>query len=328
MIASKENIFKKVLMAAVMLIMLLWALNLYAVTAEYVIRPEVEIASDKISFKDILTDESLSNLNHDLNVLLGNSPAPGKSRKISRSFIVMRLKNSSVNTSQLVLEGSNYVTVKRKAYVVPVEQIKRAATEFIKKKYDLLDQKMIVEIKNLKNDIYLPGKNYKIAVSETGRAGNKSNISLKMEFTLEGKLNACFKKNIVATALLEKEVVVSSRSTSPGKEFNSNNVELVKKNVALFSSYCDSLDALKGKVSRSYIGAGQIIGADLLEQKMLIRKKDFVSATIRKGAMNVSLKLRAVEDGSLDDEIRLFNPLNREYYYGIVIGPDKVKVNI
>ncbi len=96
----------------------------------------------------------------------------------------------------------------------------------------------------------------------------------------------------------------------------------------LQTSPITDLTAIKGKVARRILRAGQAIYEENLENIGFVKRGQMVEAEMRKGEMAVKTKMRALGQGAAGEAITVQHLLTRKTFEGVVLGPGRVGVSL
>jgi flagella basal body P-ring formation protein FlgA len=83
---------------------------------------------------------------------------------------------------------------------------------------------------------------------------------------------------------------------------------------------------LLGKAAKQSIVANTVIRQDMVRLPLAVRKNTIVTVTYQTGALSISHQVRALEDGSLGDAVRVSNTQTNRIFDTTVIGNDLVAV--
>jgi flagella basal body P-ring formation protein FlgA len=84
-------------------------------------------------------------------------------------------------------------------------------------------------------------------------------------------------------------------------------------------------DQLIGKRVERLIQAQTIIHAGMVKSPVLVRKNSLVTITYETGSMLISNQVKALEDGAMDEVIRVQNSQSNRIIDAVVVGSDHVQ---
>ncbi len=296
---------------------------------ELLLKPAITIQDEIVYLKDIILRESLddicaSDINETLSIGLCKSPQPGRSHQLSRTFIVMKLKNNNVDTSLITFGGAKAIDVTRASTIYTQDEMKEFISSFLFEKYEINPDGSKIILENIREDIVLPLGEYSVSVEEKRYGLKDGKLLAKLLFMSEGKV---YRKKVVNIRILNKEkIVVVTRDIDAGDDIGENSVVLEERYVEYGSSICKSLDDVIGKVSTVKFVSGEYIDEKYIEEKPVIKKGDTVTAVFTQKNMTVLLKLRALEDGLCGDVIKLYCKSTNKHLFGKICSHNQVEV--
>lgn len=122
-------------------------------------------------------------------------------------------------------------------------------------------------------------------------------------------------------------VVTSNRPLARNSVVSSNDVRLTEQDVIRMNGdYFVNLADVIGKQARRPIGSDQVINSRMIEAALAVKRGDQVSLESRRGSLVIRTVGVAVEDGNLNQQIRVLNEQSGNEVRAIVIAPGRVQV--
>ncbi|MBN1275864.1 MAG: flagellar basal body P-ring formation protein FlgA [Deltaproteobacteria bacterium] len=287
----------------------------------------VEINNSEILLKDIAEikggDPSLTEKIQD--IAIGRSPLPGKSRRIDRSFINLRLKQNSIDLNQVRLEGEDQVEVLRGFIEVSRTRINDIVLEYIYKNNPWEKNRLTVKSVDVKNSVILPkGKTSCRVIVPKGK-----NFLGTLPLTLVFEVNGEQQRSIYITADLEvlTEVVIASRPLKRRTVITEDDVRIQEMDLAVLSAntVLKSEDVL-GKRTKREISPNMVFRTDLIEVPPVIKKGDTVMIIAESDSIKISMIGAARDEGCIGERIRVENIDSKKFIYAEILDPKTVKV--
>ena len=123
------------------------------------------------------------------------------------------------------------------------------------------------------------------------------------------------------------DIAVSTRPLPRNSIIGANDVHLMELDVIrLNGDYFLQLSDVIGKQVRRPIGSDQVINSRMIEAALAIKRGDHVSLESRRGSLVIRTQGIALEDGNLNQQIRVQNEQSGNEVRAIVIAPGKVQV--
>ncbi len=131
----------------------------------------------------------------------------------------------------------------------------------------------------------------------------------------------------VNVATLEP-VVVAARALARGQTIAAGDLRLEKRDTSrLHRAYFTDIAGLLGQRTRRQVAAGRLLHPGLVERRRLVRRGTLVQLLARHGALQVRVKGKALEDGTLGDRIRVRNTASGRTVTGEVVASGVVAVS-
>ncbi|WP_263080838.1 flagellar basal body P-ring formation chaperone FlgA [Endozoicomonas sp. Mp262] len=120
-------------------------------------------------------------------------------------------------------------------------------------------------------------------------------------------------------------VLVSRKTISSSHTVNGKDVGLVEMDLAdLPDNYLTSVKEVIGKKLRYRVSAGKVITSDLLERELLVNKGDKVVIEFHSTGLHVKMSGIALEDGELNEQIKVRNAESGKIIDGLIMEAGKV----
>jgi len=209
-------------------------------------------------------------------------------------------------------------------YSLSSEQLEADICDFLRKRYHLEGELAIYPLTPLQ-DLVLSDAEYELVFTSLPASQLNSQISVRFQIECGGRIVARY-----ATAMRVEhwEPAYVARSTLDRRHPLSLGdvaivpVDTLRERLPLMST--DEPINLYEVVNR--ITAGEPILAKQLTLRPQIRRGELVEVSADEGALSVSLKAIALEDGNTGDFIRMRNPLSRKEFQAQITNENSVRV--
>ena len=119
------------------------------------------------------------------------------------------------------------------------------------------------------------------------------------------------------------EVLISKRDINPGERLNKRNVE--KKRVYL--SRCTQVkEPIENFVAGTSIKKGEIIKRSDLRKRFLVKRGEKIRVYYERGNIFIVFDGKALDNGFMNEEVRILPPFSDRVIKGKVIGEGTVKI--
>jgi len=291
------------------------------VSAQVVQIPEqVEVSSDTLVLSDIAgIDAQSAEL---AQIPIGHAPYPGHYRWLKRVDLERYLRKWGVDLRLIQIEMKDPVLITRASQGVPRELIRRAVESFLK--MERPDLEFLIEKINFPGQVILPEGDISIHVNLAGGLVHLDQISLKLDFFVEGER---YKSQWTRVALRARVLaVVTSRDVPYGYRLQSPDLVLREKELHRLDEFLTQIDGAVGNVTKRRLQAGEIVRRQDLKRPILVKRGDDVTVVARGNSFIVSTLGRARDGGSMGDYIQIENLQSKQTLRGIIVGERKVQV--
>ena len=168
------------------------------------------------------------------NIYITTAPGPGKTRRISSSYIRTRLSQNNIPLKKLVINASPELTIKRSCVEVSKSLIEKAVLEYIFKNmpWDKNDTK--IKKITVSHRVVLPSGKITFRVEAFRDNKFRSNMTLPVQFYVDRKPL----RKIWVTVSLEvmKEVIVATRPLGRYQAITKNDIALKHVDITRLTS--------------------------------------------------------------------------------------------
>jgi len=259
-------------------------------------------------------------------VVIGRSPLPGKSRYINREYIKLRLKQSDIDLTKLVIQISEKIKVSRSFVEISREEIKKIVSDYIYGK-ELWDKNntRIINIQTSRLQLLPRGRiTYKVIPPKVMRG--MGTIPLSILFFVDGESY----KKVKATVKIQifKEVVVTKKPLGRYRTITQDDVYMQKMDITnlpndIITNYKDVL----GKRVRRNIWAKVVLRAEYIEFPPLVKRGDTVLIVAESEKMKITAMGEVRKSGRRGERVKVINLNSNKRIFARVIDENTVKVD-
>lgn len=323
---TKQATLGRIGKACVVVILLMSiALIAKAESAVIVLKEAVTINTAVIHLRDIVAPDAIREIKADLlNAELCKAPQPGRRRHLSRSFIVMKLKNKEKDTQSLSFDGARGVDVTRCASVLSLLEVENAVKDNICGQYGLDKKNIRITFENMSKDIVLPDENFCLSIEEasSGFRNGRYRVYLIIQFK-----NGYKQKKFISAKVEEKQkVVCSSAFIKTGEILKEEDLLLCERFVNPSDSFFTVCENVSGKEARIDIAEGEQVHPRMIVERPVVARGAYVEAVIKKTGMNVTLGLTMLEAAKEGHVARAYSSSLQKQFKVKVISQDRVEV--
>jgi len=288
----------------------------------------VEIEDDKILLGKIavIKGEDSEFIQKLRNIVVGRSPLPGKTRRIDEHYIKIRLKQSGVDLSGIILDVPEKNEISRGFIEISGEKIEKMALDFIYKKIPYEKNRARVKKIRANRSVVLPKGKVTYKVVPPPNMDFFGLIPLSVVFNVNG----LFQKKVLVSVDIEvlTEVIVTKRPFGRYKIITKDDICLQKMDISnLPSNIITSPEDVLGKRAKRAIDAKTVLRADLIEFPPLVRRGDIVSIIAESDGLKITVLGEVKKKGRMGERIRVVNLDSKKGIYARVLDSNTVKVD-
>ena len=322
------NLEKRFIITIFLSLLILFILKAFLHSEKIIIvklRQNVVVNKDNVYLKDIAIVIGNKKLN---SLFITKSPSPSNSIYLNKNFIYQKIKTYLKN-GKISIYGPENIKITRNYYLYPKEIIDKLCINFLKQhEKEIFKENKWDIIKIISPErIILPYKNVDVrVVFNENKIFNR--IVLNLLFLKQNEEKILTKVNAIIFVKIYKKVLVAKFNIPYRKKLFPDMFEV--KEVAVTNPnlhYVKSLKDIVGKISARFIKEGELLTEDMIKSPPLVRRGDLVQviATDGKGIV-ISTIGKALDNGFLNNTIRIMNIKSGKVFIGEVRGEDKVIV--
>ncbi|HSR67154.1 MAG TPA: flagellar basal body P-ring formation chaperone FlgA [Acidobacteriota bacterium] len=298
----------------------LWLSSLSWVQAQTIrVAAQAEIDAETLVLGDIA---SITPETSELAAIpLGYAPYAGNYRWINRSEIegLLRKWGRRLSDVDLVMEEDR-VLVTRSSRLVSAAELEEAVRAHFE------PQGYRVVAVQAPSDLVLPKGELEIAVEPPNRLSNFSNLSVKLNLMLDGRLQRSQWARVSLS--LDRPVVVAAGDLPAGHRITASDVRLQQREIQRSGEYFSDAQAVVGTITRRFFAADQPLSGRFLHRPDMVRNGDIVTLVARGPHFMVSTTGRAKGGGKLGDQIAVENLQSKTIVRAVISGEKEVQVNL
>ena len=303
---SAISILVKIIMIASILLSFNFEADAQNIKTSLNLLESVSISSEKIYLADLV---DLSDLNEELvqrleRVVVGSAPLPGRSRRVSRSLIVTRLKKENLE-DKLTLSGEGGVEVVREYNSISGSMIAELLKQFAYDNFISEVKEIRIEVLNRPNDIIIPSFSTSISfempkgVIKQGRSIIYVIVSSESGYT----------KRIPITVNVRtfEDVLISRHQLNRNSDLKAEDVkvELRETTKAGSNKYVTSIEDVKSMSLVRGVSMNRILRFDMFRIPPMITRGSQLDLMIITKNIVIRTKALAREEGQLNDIIEV-----------------------
>jgi flagellar basal body P-ring formation protein FlgA len=310
------------------MIVLFWFMMLsattYAAAVTIAIPEQVTVSSATFTLADIaaITGDDDDKIRVLGNCRLGSSPAPGFSMTLTPDIITMRLSGSFIDLSNITWDIPVAIKITTASQTISGTTFTERAVAAAKQKLSGIDSEVTA---STIQDVVLPvgAVDYKIDFPQGIHFFGLTTVVVATTVNNQPYNKVAVKLNVSVF----KNVVVATRDLQPGEVLTDENLALERRSVGRLSNYYTDMNKVIGfAVKHDLLPSGTILNESLVRISPIIKRGNIVSIVAHNGAIEVVSAGIALQDGGVDQVIRVQNLQSKRILSAKVLDATAVEV--
>jgi len=291
------------------------------------LHPKAEIRDSNVRLGDIadIRNGDSRLIDKLQNIVIALAPPPGQIRNIDLLYIRMRMKQSDIDLSQVILESPETIEVSRKSVEIDRKMVEQMIYDFLDKKIPWEKSRTHVKLVQISEAVVLPDQPYTYKVIPPNRTNYLGLVPLTIAFDTGGQV-----KKVGATVKVEveTEAVVVKNPLIRNETITKDNVEVFMMDMAdLPSNYISTLNDAIGKRALRAINPKEILRTDLIEFPPLVKRSDVVSIVAESGSLRIVALGEVKETGRSGERVKVMNLDSKKEIFARVVDSKTVQVD-
>ncbi len=293
-------------------------------TVTVAVTERVTVTAANFTLADIATitgdDEAAISQLHQFR--LGSSPPPGHSLTLTPNIITMRLAGGAIDLANITWQMPAVITVTTASQTIRGAVLTAQAVAAAQQKLTGMDS----DIQPVTaQDIVLPvgTVDYQFIFPSGIRFNGPTTVLIPIQVNRQPCRPAVVKLNVS----LYQNLVVTRRPFQQGEVITPADVALERRNVGQVGSYYTDLGKVTGQVVKHALAAGTVLNQSLVAMPQVIKRGDILSIVAHMGTIEVVTTGQALENGSVNDLIRVQNLQSKKILSGKVVDANTVEVS-
>lgn len=250
------------------------------------------------------------------------APAPGQTRNLDTDTLAAIADQNDLTWR--APESGTGTEVRRESHEVPRKRIKAAVGRALAQ-YDV-DDDMNIVLSSPNIDLVLPANvPATVKLEDFTYRRNANRFSARARAPAKGASQA--QTTIRGEVRRMVEVPVLNRRIDRDERVRKDDIKWVQRPESeLRSSTITNAQKLVGNIARRPLSANEMLRDTAVEEPILVERRSLVTLKLQTGGMNLTAKGQALEDGTMDDTVRVENVKSERVVTGVVTAPGVVQV--
>jgi flagella basal body P-ring formation protein FlgA len=258
-------------------------------------------------------------------IKIGRAAPAGKSRNISRDYILLRLRQNGFDPGTFDIRLPEKLRVHRSAVRVSREEMEMMIRDYFQAQPLSAEAQVNLTAVRIREDVVLPKGAIHHDIQVQPPSAPSRMLPVAIAFTVDGR----FERKVSAMVHLEmmQNVVVSRRPIPRFKVITAEDVMLRQLDVAGLSGHLlRSLEDVIGKRARRAIGMHAEVQANMVEWPPVVQKGDRVLIVAESGNLRITAVGKVKTMGRIGDQVRVVNLDSQKTIMAQVVDGRTVRV--
>ncbi|MGR3292742.1 MAG: flagellar basal body P-ring formation chaperone FlgA [Candidatus Scalindua sp.] len=312
-----------------LLMMFTFLPNVIAGKIEISLKDKIILEGDEITIKDIstVTGDDIYLVNKIKSIVIGNAPGANSTRRINLSFIIMRLKSSSINVSEVTFSDVKSSLVSIESTRIRGFEIAQMAKEYLLEFLPMDDRETTVELGRTPADQWVPRRRDKIDFYITLIDTSKDRGRIELVVSASSGGRRFFKVPVYFNVRVFEYVTITKRKMRRKQLVTKENVFIARRDTTRMRGMAfSSFDDLKGMTTITAVRANTILTDYMVEIPPTIKQGSIVKLILKQRGFEIVTKGLAQQAGYKGEVIKVKNMNSKIMLYGKIINSDSVHV--
>ena len=264
-------------------------------------------------------------------VTIGKAAPAGDKIKITLGYIKVALRREGYSLNEFSFNGEDATEVLTRSQDFDPATLLGQIKDFVLKQTQEPPENVQVTLEGKNKHFFLPDGEIKAKFRPSFSGKYEGTVFLTAELEVSGRLIRVLPLRI--TVDVSHEVVTTTKNLEKGQKFTKENLALVKTSSSKVTKGCfKQLNYVLGRTAAMPLPVGWIVRVSDIYDPPVIRHGQMVQAIVQKGNVELTVQVRAVEDGKAGDSIRIENTESHKILRGkvldektILVGQDEPK---
>jgi flagella basal body P-ring formation protein FlgA len=290
------------------------------------VKEEAWIKGEKVYLKDIASIEGTARLRERLGAIyIGYAPGPGKDKTLKGSWIESRIRSKRWLPGDTAVSAPESVRISRTWQSIQEKAFLDLFNGYIYRRIKTREADFTVSRFRVIGNGSLPEGKMRIELVPQVDAKLLGYVSLTAIVRVDGKIQ----RKVVLSGWVDRfeNVVCTRRSLRRGSVIAEDDISTKRRNVSkLPVNVLTNMQDIIGKRLRQALKADTVLLAKMIEDPPLIKRGDRVTIVAESPTLQVTALGVAQTKGSVGDQIRVKNCMNRKEVIARIINASTVKV--
>ncbi len=304
--------------------MLALALPLAGQTASLSLLPTASVTGDGVFLEQLLATTAEAPLPH---LRVADAPAIGQSLVLNRGEVTALLHKFAPEVSSTNWTGAAQVRVTRRTRALGESELKALLTDVLQREHVRTRGELELTFSRQWTALAVPDETFTLKLLDLPTSGVSANMILRFE--LRGLRETFGTWSVVTQAHIWRELLVTSAALKRGQTLGDADVLRERRDLLLCRDALEALPHVETCLELiENLPAGVPLSARSFRVRPLIFRGQTLEALVTAGALQISTKVEALEDGLPGQFVRVRNPQSRREFRGKVQNENTILVQL
>lgn len=299
-------------------------LPLVGQTASLSLLPGTSVTGDGIYLEQLLSGEDGSPLPH---LRVADAPALGQSLLLTRDQVAALLQKSAPELATTNWTGSAQIRVTRRTRQLGESELKELLTDVLQREHVRQRGELELAFTRPWTAVTIPDESFTLKLLDLPTSGVGASMILRFE--LRGTRETFGAWSAVTQARVWRDVLVAGGPLKRGQLLAESDVLRERRDLLLSREALDALPRVATALELvENVPAGVPLTARSFRVRPLVFRGQTLEALVQDGALQITTKVEALEDGLPGQFVRVRNPQSRREFRGKVQNESTILVQL
>jgi len=259
-------------------------------------------------------------------VKLSAAAPAGGTIKLTQGFVKVALRKEGYSLEALSFSGADVVEVLTQSQLFSLAGLLPDIKSFVLGQLKESPENVDIKISGADKKISLPAGSVKANFRPPLSGKFDGAFLLTTELEVDGRMVRVLPLRV--TVEVFHPVVVTTHRVEKGSKFSRENVSLVRTSTSkVLGQYMDRLENVLGRTAAAPLVPGTVVRINSLFDPPVVKRGQSIQAIVQYGNVEITVQVRATEDGKAGDVIRVENSETHKLLRGKVLDEKTVVVN-
>lgn len=288
---------------------------------------KVSVIGPQFNFGDIadVSGKNKAVLEKIRRIRIANAAQSGMVLKVSQGLLKITLRREGYSLKGIHFEGPETIQVLTQSQEFSTEEILPKVKAFAVQGSGESPENIEVKLSGAEKKILLPAGAVDVNFRAPLSGKYEGLLLLTTELMVNGRLARVMPLRVMVEVF--RPVVVTTKRVEKGEKFTPENVSVVRKPSSKVLPGClQRLENAVGRTAAAPVVPGTLLRLSALYDPPVVKRGELLQAVVQKGNVEITVGVRAIEEGKAGDSIRVENTQTHKVLRGRVLNEKMVSI--